>query len=219
VMSILSNYAPECLVRASVSCPVSKLEVKGMSAQEFASKFCRAVRIAEVEPYRAVTHNKGIMNGVDAVVLATGNDFRAVEAGVHAYASRSGQYSSLTHAKIENGQFTFWMDIPLALGTVGGLTQLHPLVRLALEMLQNPDAKQLMSITAVAGLAQNFGAIGSLVTTGIQQGHMKMHLLNIANQLGADQKEKKQLVEHFKTDVVTPNAVRSVLQNIRNLDQ
>ncbi len=219
VMSILSNYVPECLVRASVSCPVSKLEVKGMSAQEFASKFCRAVRIAEVEPYRAVTHNKGIMNGVDAVVLATGNDFRAVEAGVHAYASRSGQYSSLTHAKIENGQFTFWMDIPLALGTVGGLTQLHPLVRLALEMLQNPDAKQLMSITAVAGLAQNFGAIGSLVTTGIQQGHMKMHLLNIANQLGADQKEKKQLVEHFKTDVVTPNAVRSVLQNIRNLDQ
>lgn len=219
VMSILSNYVPECLVRASVSCPVSKLEVKGMSAQEFASKFCRAVRIAEVEPYRAVTHNKGIMNGVDAVVLATGNDFRAVEAGVHAYASRSGQYSSLTHAKIENGQFTFWMDIPLALGTVGGLTQLHPLVRLALEMLQNPDAKQLMSITAVAGLAQNFGAIGSLVTTGIQQGHMKMHLLNIANQLGADQKEKKQLVEHFKTDVVTPNAVRLVLQNIRNLDQ
>ena len=219
VMSILSNYVPDCLVRASVSCPVAELTVKGMSAEEFADKFCRAVRIAEVEPYRAVTHNKGIMNGVDAVVLATGNDFRAVEAGVHAYASRSGQYSSLTHAKVENGQFTFWMDIPLALGTVGGLTQLHPLVRLALEMLQNPNARQLMSITAVAGLAQNFGAIGSLVTTGIQQGHMKMHLLNIANQFGANEHEKRQLVDHFKTDTVTPNTVHTVLQSLRNTNQ
>ena len=219
VMSILSNYVPDCLVRASVSCPISDLTVKGMSSEEFAAKFCRAVRIAEVEPYRAVTHNKGIMNGVDAVVLATGNDFRAVEAGVHAYASRSGQYSSLTHAKVNNGHFSFWMDIPLALGTVGGLTQLHPLVRLSLEMLQNPNARQLMSIIAVAGLAQNFGAIGSLVTTGIQQGHMKMHLLNIANQLGANEQEKIQLVDHFKTDTVTPNTVRAILHNIRNTNR
>ncbi len=218
VMSILSNYVPECLVRASVSCSVKDLTVVGMSSEEFADKFCQAVRIAEVEPFRAVTHNKGIMNGVDAVVLATGNDFRAVEAGVHAYAARSGQYSSLTHAKIENGQFTFWIDLPLALGTVGGLTQLHPLVRLALEMLQNPTARELMSITAVAGLAQNFGAISSLVTTGIQQGHMKMHLLNIANQLEASEQEKVQLVEHFKTDTVTPSAVRNILHGLRNKD-
>ena len=96
---------------------------------------------------------------------------------------------------------------------------MHPLVRLALEMLQNPNARQLMSITAVAGLAQNFGAIGSLVTTCIQQGHMKMHLLNIANQLGANEHEKRQLVDHFKTDTVTPNTVRTVLQSLRNTNQ
>ncbi|MGB6268978.1 MAG: hydroxymethylglutaryl-CoA reductase, partial [Olleya sp.] len=139
VMSILSNYVPECLVRAEVSCKVEDLAEKDSNPQQFAEKFVQAVNIAEVEPYRAVTHNKGIMNGIDAVVLATGNDFRAVEAGIHAYASKDGQYSSLTHAKIENGVFTFWMEIPLALGTVGGLTSLHPLVKLALEILGKPS--------------------------------------------------------------------------------
>ncbi|MDC6705922.1 hydroxymethylglutaryl-CoA reductase, partial [Leclercia adecarboxylata] len=136
-----------------------------------------------------VTHNKGIMNGVDAVVLATGNDFRAVEAGIHAYASRNGQYSSLSHAKIENGIFSFWLEIPLALGTVGGLTSLHPLVKLALEMLEKPSAQELMQIVAVAGLAQNFAALRSLTTTGIQDGHMKMHLNNILNQFDATEEE------------------------------
>ncbi|MEY4038021.1 MAG: hypothetical protein RIR67_331, partial [Bacteroidota bacterium] len=117
VMSILSNYVPNCLVRAEVSCPIADLDEKHIpNPQEFAEKFVQAVRIAEVEPFRAVTHNKGIMNGIDAVVLATGNDFRAIEAGIHAYASRNGQYSSLSHAKIENGIFSFWMEIPLALG-------------------------------------------------------------------------------------------------------
>ena len=110
VMSILSNYVPDCLVRAEVSCKVEDLnENDTISSEEFAAKFVQAVNIAEIEPYRAVTHNKGIMNGIDAVVLATGNDFRAVEAGVHAYAARKGSYSSLSHAKIENGIFTFWM--------------------------------------------------------------------------------------------------------------
>jgi len=119
VMSILSNYVPNCLVRVEVSCPVAQIsDDKNIDANEFAQKFATAVRIAEIEPYRAVTHNKGIMNGIDAVVLATGNDFRAVEAGIHAYASKSGQYSSLSHVKIENDIFTFWMEIPLALGTV-----------------------------------------------------------------------------------------------------
>ena len=123
IMSILSNYVPNCVVRAEVSCPIEQLsEDKNIDSNEFAQKFATAVKIAEIEPYRAVTHNKGIMNGIDAVVLATGNDFRAVEAGIHAYASKSGQYSSLSHVKIENGIFTFWLDVPLALGTVGGLT-------------------------------------------------------------------------------------------------
>jgi len=216
VMSILSNYVPECLVRAEVSCKVEDLnEDKSISPEDFAIKFIQAINIAEVEPYRAVTHNKGIMNGVDAVVLATGNDFRAVEAGVHAYASRNGKYSSLTHAKVDNGIFTFWIEIPLALGTVGGLTNLHPLVKLALEMLGNPNAKELMQIVAVAGLAQNFAALRSLTTTGIQQGHMKMHLMNILNQFEANDNEKDTLVEHFKTNVATHNAVVEALEKLR----
>jgi len=216
IMSILSNYVPNCLVRAEVSCNVEDLsEHASFSGVAFADKFIQAVKIAEVEPYRAVTHNKGVMNGIDAVVLATGNDFRAVEAGVHAYASRHGSYSSLTHAKVENGIFHFWMEIPLALGTVGGLTGLHPLVKLALELLQKPSAKELMQIVAVAGLAQNFAALRSLTTTGIQQGHMKMHLMNILNQFEANANEKQILTEHFKNNAVTHSAVVEAINNLR----
>jgi hydroxymethylglutaryl-CoA reductase len=217
VMSILSNYVPNCLVRAEVSCPIPDLKSKDISDPEvFVQKFKQAVNIAEIEPFRAVTHNKGIMNGIDAVVLATGNDFRAVEAGVHAYASRNGQYSSLTHCTIDNGIFKFWIEIPLALGTVGGLTRLHPLVKFSLEMLEKPSAKELMQIVAVAGLAQNFGALKSLTTTGIQEGHMKMHLMNILNQFEATAIEKTQIVEHFKTHVVTHSAVVDKIGELRN---
>ncbi|MDB9954600.1 hydroxymethylglutaryl-CoA reductase, degradative [Flavobacteriaceae bacterium] len=215
VMSILSNYVPDCIVRAEVSCKVDTLTTNTYTGQEFADTFMQAVRIAEIEPYRAVTHNKGIMNGVDSVVLATGNDFRAVEASVHAYAARSGSYSSLTHASIEDGIFKFWIELPLALGTVGGLTGLHPLVKTALELLGKPSAKELMEIVAVAGLAQNFAALKSLTTTGIQQGHMKMHLLNILNQFEANATEKIQLIEHFKTHTVTHSAVVEALENLR----
>lgn len=208
VMSILSNYVPNCIVKAEVSCPVSALiESETMDADEFAAKFIRAIQIAKTEPYRAVTHNKGIMNGIDAVVLATGNDFRAVEAGIHAYAAKDGRYSSLTHAEVTDGIFKFWIEIPLSLGTVGGLTSLHPLVKLALEMLGKPNAKELMQIVAVAGLAQNFAAVRSLVTTGIQKGHMKMHLVNILNQLEATEAEKKHFISFFKDKTVTHSAV------------
>jgi len=216
VMSILSNYVPECLVKAEVSCKVEELMPNKIDAEKFAEKFMEAVNIAKIEPYRAVTHNKGIMNGIDAVVLATGNDFRAVEAGVHAYAAKNGTYRSLTDVSVENGIFKFWMEIPLALGTVGGLTSLHPLVKLALELLQKPSAKDLMKIVAVAGLAQNFAALKSLVTTGIQEGHMKMHLMNILNQFEANDKERIAIVEHFKTNVVTHSAVVETLQELRN---
>ena len=216
VMSILSNYVPNCLVRAEVSCPIEDLEEKHIpNPQAFAERFVRAVQIAEVEPYRAVTHNKGIMNGIDAVVIATGNDFRAVEAGVHAYASHKGQYSSLSHAKIENGMFHFWLEIPLALGTVGGLTSLHPLVKLSLEMLENPSAKELMQFVAVAGLAQNFGALRSLTTSGIQEGHMKMHLNNILNQFEATEDERHEIRKHFKHNVVSHSAVVNYIESLR----
>ena len=217
IMSILSNFVPNCIVRAEVSCPVSELsEDKNIDSKAFAEKFITAIKIAEVEPYRAVTHNKGIMNGIDAVVLATGNDFRAVEAGIHAYACREGKYTSLTHAKVEKGIFTFWLEIPLALGTVGGLTNLHPLVKVAFEILQKPNAKELMQIIAVAGLAQNFAAVKSLVTNGIQQGHMKMHLMNILNSQNATPKEKDELVHYFKKHTVTHSSVTEQLERIRN---
>ncbi len=216
IMSILSNYVPNCLVRAEVSCPIDELAEKHISnPQEFAERFVQAVQIAEVEPFRAVTHNKGIMNGVDAVILATGNDFRAVEAGVHAYASKNGQYASLSHAKIENGIFTFWLEIPLALGTVGGLTSLHPLVKLCLDILEKPSAQELMEIVAVAGLAQNFAALRSLTTTGIQEGHMKMHLNNIMNQFEATNEERNLIKSHFKKTAVSHSAVVDFIENLR----
>lgn len=216
VMSILSNYVPNCIVRAAVSCKVEELADKNIENPEvFANKFIQAVRIAEVEPFRAVTHNKGIMNGVDAVVLATGNDFRAVEAGIHAYASRNGSYSSLSHAKIEEGIFSFWIEIPLALGTVGGLTSLHPMVKLSLEMLEKPSAKELMEVVAVAGLAQNFAALRSLTTTGIQEGHMKMHLNNILNQYQVTDEERVLIKNHFKDTVVSHSAAVDFIEKLR----
>ena len=216
VMNILSNYTPDCIVRAEVSCPIDDLkDDSGISNEEFAWKFKQAVSIAEIEPYRATTHNKGIMNGVDAVVIATGNDFRATEACAHAYASRSGKYSSLTHCTTDNGIFRFWIDLPISVGVVGGLTNLHPLVKFSMALLGKPSAQELMSILAVSGLAQNFGALRSLVTTGIQKGHMKMHLFNILNQFGATEEEKQHFVTYFKDKTVSHHEVISELNKLR----
>ena len=203
VMSILSNYTPECIVRAEVSAPVEKMSDGDMPGKLFCDKFVKAVRIAELSVERAVTHNKGIMNGIDAVVIATGNDFRAVEACAHAYAARSGKYSSLSHTSVSGGTFRFHMEIPLALGTVGGLTKLHPLSSLAMELLGNPSAGRLMEITASVGLAQNFAAVRSLVTSGIQRGHMKMHLGNILRSLGASQRQIEAAKIYFSDKTVS----------------
>ena len=214
VMSILSNYVPGCIVHASVSCPIEQLEeTKDLSSQAFAEKFIKAVEVAQKETYRAVTHNKGIMNGIDAVVMATGNDFRAVEAAAHAYASKDGIYSSLSNAYIEDNYFFFEIKLPLALGTVGGLTQLHPLVKWSMELLGNPNSRTLMEVIAVAGLAQNFAAIQSLVTSGIQQGHMKMHLLNILNQKKATEDQKEKAIVYFKTNTVSHSSVSDFLKS------
>ncbi|AZJ34972.1 hydroxymethylglutaryl-CoA reductase, degradative [Tenacibaculum singaporense] len=213
VMSILSNYVPECLVRAEVSCKVA--ELGGKNPEKFAQKFEQAVKIAEVEPYRAVTHNKGIMNGIDAVVLATGNDFRAIEAGAHAYASKDGQYKSLTHCEVKDGIFRFWIEIPLALGTVGGLTALHPMAKLSLDMMQKPSARTLMQIIAAAGLAQNFAALRALTTKGIQHGHMKMHLMNILNQHKATNEEKEIVAAYFEDRTASHSAVVEKLNELR----
>ena len=215
IMCILSNFTPNCLVRAEVSCPVDSLAMEGVTGEEFVQKFINAIKVAEIEPYRAVTHNKGIMNGIDSVILATGNDFRAVEACVHAYASKDGKYTSLSHANVKDGNFSFWIEVPISVGTVGGITKLHPMVKFAHEILGNPNADELMEVIAVAGLAQNFSAIRSLVTTGIQKGHMKMHLLNILNQLEATSDEKKQIVAYFKDKIVRHSAAVEIFEKIR----
>jgi hydroxymethylglutaryl-CoA reductase len=218
VMSILSNYTPECRVRAEVSCKIDDInEGSGIGNLEFAEKFVRAIRIAKAEPFRAVTHNKGIMNGIDALIIATGNDFRATAACAHAYASKDGSYSSLTHAEINGDEFKFWIELPLSIGTVGGITSLHPMVKFAHELLGYPSASDLMRIVAVAGLAQNFSAVRSLITSGIQKGHMKMHLLNILNQLEATEDEKKQIVEYFKDKVVSFSAAVEIFSKVRGV--
>ncbi|MBN09709.1 MAG: hydroxymethylglutaryl-CoA reductase, degradative [Flavobacteriaceae bacterium] len=213
IMSIMSNYVPNCLVKSWVKCSVDDLnDNENISPKQFADKFIQAVNIANKEPYRAVTHNKGIMNGVDALALATGNDFRAIEAGVHSYASKDGVYKSLSSAYIKNNVFNLEITLPISIGTVGGLTKLHPLVNWSLNLLNNPNSRELMEIISVAGLAQNFAAIRSLITSGIQKGHMKMHLLNILNQLNATKSQKIKALEHFKNNIVNFNNVRNFLK-------
>lgn len=218
IMCILSNYTPDCVVECRVECSIEELGnfSGGMTPREFAERFATAVRIAEVDPNRAVTHNKGIMNGIDAVVIATGNDFRAIEACAHAYAGRDGQYRSLSTVSLSDDTFAFSIKIPLAVGTVGGLTTLHPLARTSLAILNKPTAPELMQVMASVGLAQNFGAVKSLVTTGIQKGHMKLHLLNIFNQLGATPEQVEKGKEYFSDKIVSFTAVRNFLESINH---
>lgn len=219
IMAILSNYTPNCLVKAWVECPVSSLgSFEEFDAQQLALRFEKAIKIAQIDPFRAATHNKGIFNGIDAVVLATANDFRAVEANGHAYAARDGQYRGLTDCSVRDGVFKFWIEIPLAVGTVGGLTSLHPMAKHSLELLGDPDAKALMKIIAVMGLAQNFAAVRSLITTGIQTGHMKMHLYNVLASLEATEQEIRETVSFFRDQVVSYAAVRDFLGKLREAE-
>ena len=217
IMTILSNNTPDCRVKVWVECPVEQLDDidDHLSGTEYAKKFKKAVDIAHIDVDRATTHNKGIYNGIDAVVIATGNDFRAVEAAGHTFASRNGRYESLSSVTIENGVFHFELEVPMALGTVGGLTSLHPLAKKTLELLGNPTAKELMMIAATMGLANNFSAVRSLTTKGIQAGHMKMHLNNILNQLNANEEDKKKAREYFKDKTVSFAAVEQFLDSLR----
>lgn len=219
LMSILSNYTPESFVEAKVSCPINELNdgSLGMSGEEFAEKFKKAISISKIDIYRATTHNKGIFNGIDAVVLATGNDHRAVEACGHTYAARNGFYEGLTNCELKNGNFEFSLRLPIAIGTVGGLTSLHPMAKFSLELLKKPTIKELMEIVVTIGLLQNFSAVKSLVTSGIQKGHMKMHLINILNHLDATEKEKKVIKGMFEDKAVSFKTVREELLNLRQI--
>jgi hydroxymethylglutaryl-CoA reductase len=216
-MAILSNYTPECIVTCKIRCREEEFAGMGMglTAGGFVGKFREAVNIAKQDTYRAVTHNKGIFNGVDALVLATGNDYRAIEAAGHAYAAREGKYSSLTSLDISGGFFTYTLRLPMAIGTVGGLTGTHPLARLSMDLLGFPDARELMQIIAAAGMANHFAAIWSLVTSGIQKGHMQMHLSNILNSLGATPYEKETAIMYFKDTDVSYSAVEDYLIQVR----
>lgn len=217
IMAILSNYTPESRVKAWVECPVSELP-DGKPEEEclgFAQKFKQAIRISQVDISRAVTHNKGIFNGIDALAVATGNDFRAIEACGHAFASRNGSYSGLTDVQIRDGKFRFSIEIALAVGVVGGVTAVHPMAKLAMKILDQPSAKELMMYLAVAGLASNFGAVKALVSIGIQRGHMKMHLSNIMNQLNIPEEKRGEIQEYFQDKTVSFSAVEEYWETIK----
>ena len=217
LMSILSNYTPDCRAEAVLECPVEEMAIDGFSGEDFCRRFVAAVHIASLSG--AVTHNKGIMNGVDGVILATGNDFRAVEACAHAYAARSGRYASLTQARVEDGKFRFSIDLPIAVGTVGGLTRLHPLSAVAMDLLGHPGAEELMQVAVCVGLAQNFSAVRALITSGIQRGHMKMHLGNILRSLGATAEQMHAAEAYFAERTVSHRAVEDFLKNSSKSDR
>ena len=212
IMSILSNYTPECIVESSVECKIDDLgKIDGMSSKEFALKFKNAFDIANVDIGRAVTHNKGIMNGIDAVLISTGNDFRAVEAGVHAYASSMGKYKSLSECTIIDNIFKIKLKIPLSIGTIGGITDIHPMVKLSLKLLDNPTSDNLMKIICSVGLAQNYAAVKSLVTSGIQKGHMKMHLINLLIKQNATKDQIDKSDEYFRDKDINSQSVKDFL--------
>ena len=220
IMAILSNYTLESRVRAWVECPVSDLLDGKTEAEclQFARKFEQAIQISKTDVSRAVTHNKGIFNGIDALAVATGNDFRAIEACGHAFAARNGQYAGLTDVLIQNGNFRFSIELALAVGVIGGVTAVHPLAKLAMQMLDNPSAKELMMYLAVAGLASNFGAVKALVSVGIQQGHMKMHLSNIMNQLQIPEENRAEIQHYFQDKTVSFSSVEEYWEDHLKID-
>lgn len=204
-LRILSNLSDQRTVTVRGEVPVEMLTKGSLSGLEVAQRVEKASIFAEVDPYRAATHNKGIMNGVDAVLLATGQDFRAVEAGAHAFAARNGRYSSLSRWRCVDGMLRGEMELPLAVGTVGGLTKLHPTVKRLLEWMELGSAADLAKLTAAAGLAQNLAAILALSTEGIQRGHMSLHARNVALAagVGAD------LLDQVVAGMVAANQVNS----------
>ncbi|GAB5490131.1 MAG: hydroxymethylglutaryl-CoA reductase, degradative [Phototrophicaceae bacterium] len=204
-LRILSNLTDKRKAYAQGTIPKDILAREGISGEDAVQAIVEAGIFAEVDPYRATTHNKGIMNGIDAVALATGNDWRAIEAGAHAYAARRGQYSSLTKwQKDENGDLHGAIELPLAVGTVGGATRVHPTAGLALEILGKPSSRELAEVMACVGLAQNFGAIRALATEGIQHGHMRMHARQIAVAAGANSED----VIKVSQQLITENNIR-----------
>ncbi|PIO84291.1 hydroxymethylglutaryl-CoA reductase, degradative [Loigolactobacillus backii] len=189
LMSILSNYATESLVTASCVIPVSVFEIQRLAGNQVAAKICAASQVAQLDPYRAATHNKGIMNGIDAAVIASGNDFRAIESGAQAYAARDGQYRGLSQWHVHEDKLVGALTLPLPLGFVGGATKTLPIVQANQKLAGINSAEDLMRVVAAIGLAQNLAALKALVTTGIQKGHMALQAKSLAISAGATTNE------------------------------
>ncbi len=200
-LRILSNLADQRLARATVTIPEAALAFRDFEGSEVAEGIELAWAFAAADPHRATTHNKGIMNGVDAVVLATGNDWRAVEAGAHAYAARNGTYTSLsTWRRDGKGNLVGTLEMPLALGTIGGATRVHPTAQVVLKVLGVENARELAEIVVSVGLAQNLAAIRALATEGIQKGHMSLHARQVAMAAGAQGPEIDQVAQAMIAD-------------------
>jgi hydroxymethylglutaryl-CoA reductase len=200
-LRILSNLADRRLARASVRVPAWALATPDLDGVQVARRIASAWRFAWADPYRAATHNKGVMNGVDAVALATGNDWRAIEAGVHAWCSRDGQYRPVTRWSVDaDGDLLGSIELPLQMGTVGGPIRLHPTVRSNLRLLAVTSARDLAAVTAAVGLAQNLGALRALATDGIQAGHMRMHARTVAATAGATADEVDRVIARLCKD-------------------
>lgn len=210
LFSILSNYATESLVKVSCEIPVERLS-KGNKGQEVAEKIQAASRFSKIDPYRAATHNKGIMNGINAVVLATGNDTRAVASGIHAYASKEGSYQGLAKWDVRDGLLLGSLELPLPVATVGGAVKVLPKAQAALELLEITEAKELAQVMAAVGLAQNLAALRALVSEGIQQGHMSLQVRALAMTVGAKDEEITILSEKLRREKVMNQAIAEKL--------
>ncbi|WP_338881799.1 hydroxymethylglutaryl-CoA reductase, degradative [Achromobacter veterisilvae] len=217
-LRILSNLADLRLARARVRLTPQALDTKERSGADIIEGVLDAYAFAAIDPYRAATHNKGIMNGIDPVIVATGNDWRAVEAGAHAYACRGGRYTSLTHWEKDNsGALVGSIEMPMPVGLVGGATKTHPLARLALKIMDVRSAQELGEVAVAVGLAQNLGALRALATEGIQRGHMALHARNIALVAGAAGAEIDTIARRMaaERDVRTDRAL-ALLEELRN---
>ena len=219
LMGILSNYATDSLVTASCRIAFRYLSPQRDQGREIAEKIALASQFAQVDPYRAATHNKGIFNGIDAILIATGNDWRAIEAGAHAFASRDGRYQGLSQwtLDMEREELVGEMTLPMPVATKGGSIGLNPRVALSHELLGNPSAKELAQIIVSIGLAQNFAALKALVSTGIQQGHMKLQAKSLALLAGASESEVAPLVERLIADkTFNLETAQRYLENLRS---
>ncbi|MBN1579619.1 MAG: hydroxymethylglutaryl-CoA reductase, degradative [Anaerolineae bacterium] len=215
-LRILSNLADRRLVRAHCVVPASALELNELAGETVVDRIVEAYAFAAATPYRAATHNKGIMNGIDAVVVATGNDWRAVEAGAHAYAARNGSYTSLSHwAKNKDGDLAGTLEMPMAVGLVGGATRVHPTAKLAVKILGVKTARELAQIIVAVGLAQNLAAIRALATEGIQRGHMQLHARQVAIAAGAKASQIDIVVRRMiEEKTIRPDRAAAILEEL-----